>query len=161
MNDEEKKLEAWVGAKLGALPERRAPSELMERVWQAVREREERPWWRRGWATWPRWAQTTCGLLSSALVCGLAMFAPLWGWGGFLEWFNGVATDVMTKVFRPLEVWWVGVKAMGLAASSLVQSVSPIGWWAMGLGLVVVGVLYGCFLGMGLALYRGVRRPIQ
>lgn len=64
-------LESFIGRRLGALPDPKAPAALLSRIMADVRRLASRPWYRRPWRAWPPLIQA----LSSAAFVALLWLA--------------------------------------------------------------------------------------
>src|SRR5688572_6306754 len=51
---EQKELEQFIHQQLKKLPEREAPAELVSNVFAAIAARENAPWWKQPFTSWPR-----------------------------------------------------------------------------------------------------------
>lgn len=51
-------LESFIGRRLGALPDPKAPVGLLSRIMADVQRMARRPWYRRPWLAWPTRIQT-------------------------------------------------------------------------------------------------------
>jgi len=69
-------LERRVDGALRALPTPRAPGSLLPRVMAAVAARPALPWYRRGWAQWPRQWQIASVLVFVSTAAGLVLLWP-------------------------------------------------------------------------------------
>src|SRR5690606_3617915 len=98
---------------LRALPLRRAPASLEDRVQRAIAARGVRPWWRAAYGHWPQPARIGFWMASLALVGGLAaaglsLGGVAWGealWVAPLEW--GAAWQVAAGTLSSVVGRWL------------------------------------------------------
>ena len=119
-------LTAWTHATLRSLPPPSAPATLAGRVLAELARRERLPWWRRDFASWPRWARLAfvtvaaggAALIIAVLIGGAgrlvaafaqfeSLLAPLGAvarslvdWGGALPavWLQGFGIAWVTSL---------------------------------------------------------------
>lgn len=138
------KLEQMVHQALRALPERRAPLELEQRVLAAIAARRALPWWRQSFAHWPLAARGAFLVLSAVLAAVVA--------AGFFH--TGATAAGADALARPAA--WLGLArtvaaGIGAAGSALWHSVaSP---WLYG-ALALVAVMYAALIGLGATACR-------
>jgi hypothetical protein len=99
-------LEELVDKSLKQLPLPRAPHTLVPRVLSAVQAWASRPWYARGWFTWPAGWQAALIAALILLAGASAMLLPgAWAVGG--EWISaltGGATSDLAALARRIEV---------------------------------------------------------
>ena len=139
--DPNEKLEQAVDRTLRALPPRRAPFSLEQRVRAEIARRAALPWWRRSFAHWPIAAKAGFGVLSA-----LAIYAVLALSGAVPAQSGALAAPV---------AWIEGGLAVtrGIAGicETIVRSLPPL--WLYG-GLAFCGAAYALLLGLGAATWR-------
>lgn len=140
-------LEKLIHQTLRALPDRRAPRSLENRVLAAIEARATLPWWRQSFAHWPMAARCVFLVVSGAVV-KLVLMAVVWALAGFntAEAANALATPI---------AWLEGanqtVRAAGGFALHLVRSIPPVWLYA---GLAGLAAVYATLFGLGAAAYR-------
>ncbi len=139
--DPHEKIEQAVGRTLRALPPRRAPSSLEQRVRAEIARRAALPWWRRSFTHWPLAARAGFGALSAlAIYAVLALSGSIPAQPGALaaplSWLEG-GLAVMRSVGNVFEV--------------VLRSIPPL--WFYG-GLAFCAVAYAALLGLGAAAWR-------
>ena len=140
---EDKNLEQFIHQHLQKLPQREAPDDLMANVLAAIARKENKPWWRQPFTSWPTGAQLIlfAGLLS--LLAGLSYVV------------SGPAEQVSFAALheKVLSFAWVAevLKAFGNALMATLQGVTF--YWLVGAGAVVFMMYLACVAG-GVALWR-------
>ncbi len=141
----EDELEQWAGRELAALPLRKAPPSLADRVMTAIAAQTSLPWWRQAWFAWPRTAQMTSAVLAGIVILVMGGIVTF-DWAAMasgVEWVQhaqgiaGVFSGVMASV-------------AGLVADSVGVAPTTLSAVAVALGLLFY---LGC-LGLGTVFYR-------
>lgn len=131
---------------LRALPARRAPSTLEQRVLAAIAERQARPWWHQSYAYWPTPVRMAFFVLSAALAAVVIGAAAT-----LLPGFGATAGQPVEATLG----WFAQIRATGSALAEvggrLLPSVSMT--WIY-VGLAVFAGLYATLIGLGAAAYR-------
>ncbi len=145
--DREKKLEQALHRTLRALPERRAPRTLENRVMAELARRAALPWWQKSFKHWPVAAQGGFFLVVAGVVKVLLIVS------GFFQ--STVASGEITQALAPqvgAVERTVGVaRWIGDFASSMVNAIPPVYLYG---GIAVVVGLYVTLFGLGAAAYR-------
>ncbi len=128
-------LERIVGRALAALPEPRAPRTLLPRVMTAVRL-AARPWYERGWRTWPSAWQALAVVGLVVLVVGVALVLP-----SLDRQVDTVVTQVVSPVAAPVEVTVSRVETLGSAALVFWRGLQPL---MLGMSVLVVIMCAAC-----------------
>lgn len=125
---------------LRALPLRRAPDSLEDRVLSAIEARARLPWWHQSYSRWPVPAQRAFRVFSASIagvIIALAMqLIPADGAGGFSlldvtrNWFGwlrssaGAVHDTVGNLFPEISTIWIRVTfgAIGVLFAALTGS---------------------------------------
>lgn len=137
--DPHKALERSIDRLLREQPLRRAPASLAERVLTEIAHREARPWWQKGFHTWP----TAARVLFCVACLGIVAFAvelPTWLIGA-------VDSNLPQSVSRGIALWQTLV-----AIGGSISHVAPM-HWVYG-ALAAIALLYTAFFSAGIAAYR-------
>lgn len=139
----EKELEEFIHQQLQKLPDRPAPEDLVGSVLTAIAQKENRPWWRQPFTSWPTAAQ---GFLFAGLLSLPAAVAYL---------ISGPAEQVSLSALyeRALSLSWVGEVLKTLGNAFLMMFDGAAIYWLGGAGFVVLA-MYGACIAGGVALYR-------
>lgn len=136
-------LETFIDQQLKRLPQREAPDNLILNVMAQIAARENRPWWKQPFTSWPRGFQV---VLYTFLASGLA---------GSVYAVSGPAEQVSLSALyeRMASVSWIFGRVLEWANQALVmlQGIS-IHWIALGVSMVLL--MYGVCIAGGVALYR-------
>jgi hypothetical protein len=143
-------LETLVGRALHEAPLRRAPPSLESRVLRELGRRAALPWWRHGFARWPRVARAgftvTCGSIVAAVL------AASWPWasGGALA---GAGAWMAGAPFRL--PWARSALTLVEAARELNAALDRVVPLDCLYGAMAAGaILYAALFGLGAAAYR-------
>jgi hypothetical protein len=145
---EQRELEKFIDQQLKKLPEREAPEALVSNVLAAISARENRPWWKQPFTSWPRNSQA---LLFAALSLGFAAIV-------YLAWRPAESLEVSSLGERVSSFAWVGraVETMGNSGLMLLRIVP---WqWLVAFAVVCLAMYAAC-VATGFALYRIARTP--
>ncbi len=145
----QKNLEHAIHRTLRALPARRAPVSLEQRVLAEIARRAALPWWSKSFVHWPMGAR-----LGFAVVCAgivkLLLMGSVWAAGGF------DAGEFRAAFAQPF-AWLEAGRALLQACTGLLdiihRNIPPL--WLYG-GLAVVATAYATLLGLGAAAYRAL-----
>jgi hypothetical protein len=138
-----KELEDFIHSRLQQLPEREAPEDLLANVMAAVNARQNRPWWKEPFTSWPRGVQSILFILLGSLFSALAYFAA--------KPSQALSMDALTA--RASSVSWVP-RLVFEWLDAAVKTVSSLPWpWLAGIGVAVCAMYLGCVAG-GIALFR-------
>lgn len=139
-------LEARIHQALRALPTRRAPSSLEQRVLAAIAERQARPWWHQSYSHWPVAVRAAFLLVTAGLAAAIVIAAA--------ALIPGVEATAERPFLATLG-WYSQLREVGATlagiGSRLLPSVSST-WIYTG-----VALLAGCYatlVGLGAAAYR-------
>ena len=143
----DKQLESAISRELKALREMSAPAAVANRVLAAIAQRQQVPWYRRSWETWP------VALRMASLVVMLALFGGLCLAGEEL-----LRTDAITQAMQRAGHWFSGFSTignvLGTLADSAVLVVTKLGTAFIVTCLVAAGLGYATFLGLGTVYFR-------
>ena len=146
-SNDDQQLESAVRRELKALPELPAPAALINRVMAAIELRQNAPWYRRSWTTWPVTLQV------AAFATLLVVFGGLCLAGWELSHAQTLA-QAQHQIGQRLS----GFSALGNLLTSLASSVVLVGkklgtpfWVAC---LFVAGMSYAVFLSLGTVYFR-------
>lgn len=141
------RLERLIDDACRALPERRAPRTLEQRVLAEVARRAALPWWRRSFVHWPAAARGAFTLLLAGAVA-LVLMATASIADGF------AAAEIPAVVATPV-AWIEGARSVVHAVAGfgeiIVRNIPPL-WIYAGLGLL--GALYAALFGLSAAAYH-------
>jgi hypothetical protein len=141
------KLERAIHQTLRALPPRRAPRSLEDRVFAELARRAALPWWRQSFAHWPLPARAVFLLASVALV-KLVLMAVVWVMAGF---DSAAFTQAVSTQFA----WAQTFVSMGRGVADfcgiMFRSIPPL--WLYGTA-AFVATMYVALFGLGAAAYR-------
>jgi hypothetical protein len=126
------------------LPPRHAPATLALRVLREVERRHAEPWWRRGFARWPRGARAAFVALCAAAIA-LTAQGGVWA----------IAAQAMMRA-DALSMSWTqpavaAMSTLGALAAWLIRVVPPA--WVYG-AMTAGTALYVALFGLGAAAYR-------
>ena len=146
-SNDDQQLESAVRRELKALPELTAPAALINRVMAAIELRQNAPWYRRSWTTWPGTLQVAAFATLLVVFGGLCLA----GWE-----FSHAQT--LAQAQHQIGQRLSGFSALGNLLTSLASSVVLVGkklgtpfWVAC---LFVAGLSYAVFLGLGTVYFR-------
>jgi hypothetical protein len=140
---EEHELEQFIQAQLQKLPEREAPEDLVSNVMAAIAARQNLPWWKQPFTSWPRGSQGLLLVSLSALLGGLiyAAWRPA----------ESVSLSALTE---QVAAWsWIGrtIESITSSAAIILRSLP---WQAFAVIGLLVTMMYALCVVTGLALYR-------
>lgn len=139
--ESEEKLTQAVDRTLRALPPRRAPFSLEQRVRAEIARRAALPWWRRSFAHWP------LPMKAGFLVLSVVKIYALVVWSGALP----VPTGALATPVAWLEGGFAVFRSIASVCETVVRSLPPL--WLYG-GLAVCGAAYAALMGLGAATWR-------
>lgn len=140
---ENKELERFIDQQLKKLPEREAPDALMANVFAAIAAREDAPWWKQPFTSWPRNSQV---MLFTAL-------AMIFGGAVYAAWRPAAAINAESLVERASSFAWIGRVFETLVASG-VAIIRQLPWqWFVAIAVVLVAMYAAC-VATGFAIYR-------
>ena len=140
---EQNELEQFIDQQLKKLPEREAPTELVSNVFAAIAARENAPWWKQPFTSWPRNSQA---LLYTAL--SLVFIVSV-----YYAWRPAEAINVNAISERASSFAWIGRLAETLS-STAVGVLRMLPWqWFVAVAVVLVSMYAAC-VATGFALYR-------
>ena len=145
---EQKELEQFIHQQLKKLPEREAPEGLMGEVFAAIAARENAPWWKQPFTSWPRQSQA---LLYTALSL-LFVAAVYYAWRP-AEAINVGAIHVNAISEKASSFAWIG-RLEETLSSTAVGILRTLPWqWFVAVAVVLVSMYAAC-VATGFALYR-------
>jgi hypothetical protein len=145
--DHHENLERSVHQTLRALPPRRAPRTLEQRVLAELERRAALPWWRQSFAHWPLAARAVFLLLSAGLV-KLTLMAVVWVMSDLDTAATREAVSTQFSwVQSTLAVW----NSMTDFGAVVIHRIPPV--WLYGTA-AFVAAMYLTLFGLGAAAYR-------
>lgn len=144
--DHHEPLERAVHQTLRALPPRRAPRTLEQRVFAELERRAALPWWRQSFAHWPLAARAVF-LLASAGLVKLTITVAVWAMT------NPAATEAVSTQVSWLETCFSALRGLSDFGAIVVRSIPPL--WLYGTA-AFVAALYLTLFGLGAAAYRAL-----
>lgn len=143
-------LEEAIHRELKALPQLKAPSNLLPSVMAAIQARANLPWYRKSWQKWPR------GLQLLSLGLGLVMVSAITGSAGWAwqTWVSEPLSRLTTLASAELLSIWSVLQAFAGAMALAAKSMSSTVWITLG---CLVAVSYAVCIGTGAFVYHFVR----
>jgi hypothetical protein len=140
---EQNELEKFIDQQLKKLPEREAPDDLVANVFAAIAARQNAPWWKQPFTSWPR---NTQSLLFAALALMFAGAVYL-----VSRPAEALASGALTE--RASSFAWFGrmMETLGATAFGMFRSLPWQGFVAIA---VVLLAMYAACVASGFALYR-------
>jgi hypothetical protein len=140
---EQRELEKFIDQQLKKLPEREAPDELVTNVFAAIAARQDLPWWKQPFTSWPRNPQALLFAALSLVFAAVVYFA----------WRPAEALGASSLGERASSLAWLGRAVETIAnCTLLVARVLP--WqWLVAFAVVCVAMYAAC-VATGFALYR-------
>ncbi len=146
MNQEpDKNLERLISERLRALPELRAPENLIPDVMRIIAAQSAKVWWRSPWLEWPRGMQ----ILSFVLLA--AVLGTAWYFSDAVSATTGNLTGQMTGNLSFLKPVWTLVATLMSALRLVVSSIKTEYIVA---GVSIIAALYLATVGLGTLCYR-------
>jgi hypothetical protein len=140
---EHQDLEKFIHARLQKLPEREAPEDLLANVMARVRARQNLPWWKQPFTSWPRGVQSMLFLLLGSVFSVAAYLAA--------KPAQAVSVDALAQ--HASSVSWVPELAFSWLNSAFL-AVAGLPWpWLAGIGAALCAMYLAC-VAAGLALFR-------
>ncbi|HEV8540877.1 MAG TPA: hypothetical protein VGR78_00665 [Verrucomicrobiae bacterium] len=140
---EHNELEQFIHRQLQKLPEREAPEDLLTNVMAAVRARENRPWWKQPFTSWPRGMQTLLFIALGAVFGAVVYFGA--------KPAEAVSLDMVTE--RASSLSWIATLFNSLADYALL-AFQNLSWeWFLAIG-TAFSAMYAACIAAGVALYR-------
>jgi hypothetical protein len=140
---EQKELEQFIDQQLKKLPEREAPEGLMSNVFAAIAARENAPWWKQPFTSWPRNSQALLYTALSLLFVAAVYYA----------WRPAEAINVHAISERASSFAWMG-RLVETLSSTAVGILRTLPWqWFVAVAVVLVSMYAAC-VATGFALYR-------
>ncbi len=147
---EQQELERFIHEQLKKLPEHQAPANLVQNVLQEIAARENLPWWKQPFTSWPRNGQALL-FATLASVCGGALY---FAWSPAEQ----LSAGSLAVYIRPLG-WMSGVADTLFSSFMLALRNLPWSWLAV-IGAVFL-IMYAACVGAGVALFRvASHRPL-
>ena len=140
---EQKELEKFIHQQLRKLPEREAPEDIVSNVLAAISERENLPWWKQPFTSWPRNTQVILYTLLSAAFVAIVYFA----------WRPVEVLGAQSLTERVSSFAWLGRTLDTLAGSALLV-IRGLPWQFLVAIAVVFTLVYLACVATGFALYR-------
>jgi hypothetical protein len=140
-HDSHEQLARAIDQTLRALPPRRAPFSLEQRVRAEIARRAALPWWRRSFAGWPLPVKAAFLTLSAAMICALVVVS------GALPRPGGALAAPLAWLDAGLAI----ARAIGGAGETVLRSLPPL--WLYG-GLAFCAAAYAALMGLGAATWR-------
>jgi hypothetical protein len=138
-----KELEDFIHAQLQKLPEREAPADLLANVMAAVKVRQNLPWWKQPFTSWPRGIQSILFVLLGAVFSTVAYLAAK----------PAEALSVNALSERASSIYWMPRLVISWVDAA-VTVVTNLPWpWLAALAAVLCAMYLGC-VAAGVALYR-------
>jgi hypothetical protein len=140
---EQQELEKFIHEQLQKLPERAAPDALVSNVLTAIVAKQERPWWKQPFTSWPKGSQIVLFVFLSGLLGSLAYA------------FSGPVEHLSLSALyeRALSLAWVADLVRTLANAFVVMLKGATLYWLLAAAAVIVMMYAACIAG-GVALYR-------
>ncbi len=148
MNSEKERPE-WdsLHRSLRALPDRKAPPTLGDRVKRAIQARAQLPWWQRPLSEWPKLMRVFAFVFGTALALGVVWFgAALLG-----DWVGTASQWVVSSLNPLLGIAGQVIGALLKAAAVLVGKVTGGVWVGVGLAGALV---YASGIGIGTVFWK-------
>jgi hypothetical protein len=140
---EQKELEQFIHQQLKKMPEREAPEDLVSNVFAAIAARENAPWWKQPFTSWPR---NTQSLLYTAV-------ALLFVTAVYYAWRPAEAINVNVISERASSFAWIA-RLVETLSSTAVGVLRTLPWqWLVAVAVVLVSMYAAC-AATGFALYR-------
>lgn len=139
-------LEKFIHQTLRALPERRAPRSLENRVLAAIALRQALPWWRQSFAHWPLAARGA--FLAVSAVLAAVLLACFFRASGLVEAETGALMAGPLAMAGKISAIFGGVSSF---FGVMMRSIPSLWLYS---ALAVVAALYAVFFGLGAAAYR-------
>jgi hypothetical protein len=144
--------ETWVHQKLRALPDRRAPKNLIPAVLQKIQAGQRAVWWRRPWLEWPLSLR-----IASAALFGTALAASYWWQDSFILFIRQSAASGLAHSNLLKAAWTIGTTLLAIAQYLVASVKTPF--------LVVAGMvalaLYLAVVAVGALFCRVASEPIM
>jgi hypothetical protein len=132
--------EEQLSRRLRALPQQRAPGNLIPGVLAKIAARQSPVWWRRPWLEWPRALQISSGLLFAALV------ACIFWWQDSATLFVRQAATNWLEHWTLFKAAWAIAQTTFAIAQTLIASVKTLYWV---IAAFVALVLYFSVIALG------------
>lgn len=132
--------EAWLHGRLRALPDRRAPKNLIPSVLQKIAAIQSPVWWRRPWFEWPVALQVASGVL----LAGVLASAFWWQDSAVLFARQSAASWLGHLAFFKV-AWAIAQSLLGLA-QYLLASIKTTYWIIVA---TLAGTLYLALVAIG------------
>ncbi|MDP1580623.1 MAG: hypothetical protein Q8M02_10110 [Candidatus Didemnitutus sp.] len=147
----EKELEQFIHTQLRALPLRRAPRTLENRVLAAIEQRAAIAWWHKSWNFWPTPVRAIFAALMTLLAGSVMAGAYALTAGADTSAALAAVGDKLSVVVKLYHAAaWVADYV-----SFLIGSIPPL--WLYG-GLAFAAIMYAALFGLGAAAYRTLYR---
>jgi hypothetical protein len=144
---EQQELEKFIDHQLKKLPEREAPDKLVANVLAAISARQNLPWWKQPFTSWPRNTQV---LLFAAL-------SLVFGAIVYFTWRPAESLSVSALSEKASSFAWLG-RTLEAAANSMLMVLRLVPWqWFVAITAVCVAMYAAC-VATGFALYRVTAR---
>jgi len=146
-SDYDQQLESAIRRELKALPQLTAPASVTNRVLAVLEFRQNVPWYRRSWVTWP------ATLRLASLAAMLALFGGLCLAG----WELSQTETTLSAVHRAGQ-WFSSLNTIGnlisILAGSVALVVKKLGTVFIIACLIAAGLGYAMFMGLGTVYFR-------
>jgi hypothetical protein len=145
MKNDREKLEKLLHQRLRALPDLRAPEELIPNVLQRIAAQKPDPWWTLPWLQWPRTPQVLSSAFLAALVAAACFLRA-----GIFSMFQASDGGLhgAPGFFRQ---FWTAAQTLSNVLERLIASLH-FPW--LTLAAIVVFALYLSVIGVGAVFYR-------
>lgn len=143
----------WLARVLQEQPLLTAPATLEERVIAAITANSTMPWWRHSLRHWPLAAKFA--FVAASIACVALGFAGVKLATGLIGGLEGPADPVMAV---PGYAWARALFDTLTTLAAVARTVAgnvPESW--LQAGLLLIGLLYGSFIGIGALGYRALR----
>lgn len=140
---EQTELEKFIDQQLKKLPEREAPDALIANVFASIAARQNAPWYKQPFTSWPRNTQALLFAALSIIFAGAV----------YLAWRPAEALSSSALTERASSFAWLG-RMFETLASTGVDIIRGLPWqWLVALA-VVLFAMYAACVATGFALYR-------
>jgi hypothetical protein len=140
---EQQELEKFIDQQLKKLPEREAPENLVANVLAAITARQDLPWWKQPFTSWPRNTQAILFAFLSLVFAGVV----------YLAWRPAEALSSGALTERVSSFASIG-RALETMANCALVVLRLLPWqWLVAFAVVCLAMYAAC-LATGFALYR-------
>jgi hypothetical protein len=140
---EQKELEKFIDQQLKKLPQHEAPKDLVSNVFAAIAARQNAPWWKQPFTSWPRNTQALLYTVLAMVFSGVV----------YLAWSPAASLNAESIVERASSFAWIGrmLETLGSCALAIIRTLP---WqWFVALAVVLMAMYAAC-VASGFAIYR-------